>query len=188
MGYYRDHNAQLLLYAGRGDVQAFAQLHATLRPAVHDFLISIEGSISHYQHEDMVQEVFLRVWRSSERFKGNSSAKTYLFAIAKNVFREELSCHYREPAVSFSDSSYVTDTYASEARTDRVNSDQIRLARKIKSAVAKLSNLQRQAFELVCRQGVSPSAAAELMGCSRKTCYKRLYMARKKLQEFLAKE
>lgn len=35
--------------------------------------------------EDMVQEVYIRVMKSYDRFKGQSSEKTWLFSIAKNV-------------------------------------------------------------------------------------------------------
>jgi RNA polymerase sigma-70 factor (ECF subfamily) len=35
--------------------------------------------------EDLVQEVYIRVLRSYERFEGNSSEKTWLFSIARNV-------------------------------------------------------------------------------------------------------
>ncbi len=35
--------------------------------------------------EDAVQEVFLKAWRSSDRFEGRSSVKTWLYRIAHNV-------------------------------------------------------------------------------------------------------
>ncbi|PLR99787.1 RNA polymerase sigma factor SigX [Bacillus sp. T33-2] len=37
------------------------------------------------QAEDLVQEVYIRVLRSYDRFEGKSSEKTWLFSIAKNV-------------------------------------------------------------------------------------------------------
>lgn len=45
------------------------------------------------QAEDLVQEVYIRVLKSYERFEGKSSEKTWLFSIARNVaidsFRKE---------------------------------------------------------------------------------------------------
>lgn len=35
--------------------------------------------------EDLVQEVYIRVLKAYDRFEGNSSEKTWLFSIAKNV-------------------------------------------------------------------------------------------------------
>lgn len=37
------------------------------------------------QAEDLVQEVYIRVLKSYDRFEGRSSEKTWLFSIAKNV-------------------------------------------------------------------------------------------------------
>lgn len=37
------------------------------------------------QAEDLVQEVYIRVFKSYHRFEGKSSEKTWLFSIAKNV-------------------------------------------------------------------------------------------------------
>ncbi|PKG24162.1 RNA polymerase sigma factor SigX [Niallia nealsonii] len=45
--------------------------------------------------EDLMQEVYIRVFKSYERFEGKSSQKTWLFSIAKNVaidhFRKQKS-------------------------------------------------------------------------------------------------
>ena len=40
--------------------------------------------------EDHVQEVFLRVWRSRERFQGQSSPRTWLYRVATNVCLDTL--------------------------------------------------------------------------------------------------
>ncbi len=40
---------------------------------------------SREQAEDLVQEVYIRVYKSYHRFEGKSSEKTWLFSIARNV-------------------------------------------------------------------------------------------------------
>lgn len=51
------------------------------------------------QAEDLVQEVFIRVLKSYERFEGRSSEKTWIFSIARNVafdfFRKQLGWKQR---------------------------------------------------------------------------------------------
>ncbi len=39
---------------------------------------------------DLAQETFLRALRGAGRFRGDSSVRTWLFGIARNVFRESL--------------------------------------------------------------------------------------------------
>jgi RNA polymerase sigma-70 factor, ECF subfamily len=55
--------------------------------------------LQHVQHrmlgsfdeaEDHVQEVFLRAWRSRERFQGESSPRTWLYRIATNACLDTL--------------------------------------------------------------------------------------------------
>jgi RNA polymerase sigma-70 factor, ECF subfamily len=47
--------------------------------------------------EDIVQETWIRAQRALEHFKGNSSVKTWLFAIAQNIARDHLRALKRWP-------------------------------------------------------------------------------------------
>lgn len=54
---------------------------------------------SREQAEDLVQEVYIRVLKSYQHFKGESSERTWLMAIARNVaidfFRKQKGLHQR---------------------------------------------------------------------------------------------
>ncbi|MDR7001799.1 RNA polymerase sigma factor SigX [Neobacillus niacini] len=45
------------------------------------------------QAEDLVQEVYIRVLKAHQKFKGDSSEKTWLFAIARNVAIDSFRKH-----------------------------------------------------------------------------------------------
>ncbi|MBK6754755.1 MAG: sigma-70 family RNA polymerase sigma factor [Flavobacteriales bacterium] len=47
--------------------------------------------------EDIVQETYIRAHRNVEHFKGDSSVKTWLFAIAQNIARDQLRSLKRWP-------------------------------------------------------------------------------------------
>ncbi|WP_433742920.1 RNA polymerase sigma factor SigX [Falsibacillus pallidus] len=69
----------------------FQDLYTKYHQDVFQFLVYMVKSKE--QAEDLVQEVYIRVLKSYEKFQGKSSEKTWLFSIARNVaidhFRKE---------------------------------------------------------------------------------------------------
>lgn len=54
---------------------------------------------------DLVQTTFLKIVQSKTAFHGDSSVRTYLFAVARNVLYDHLRTRYRVPDIDFSISS-----------------------------------------------------------------------------------
>jgi RNA polymerase sigma-70 factor (ECF subfamily) len=69
--------------------------------------------------EDLVQEVYIRVLKSYQQFKGESSEKTWLFAIARNVaidffrkqkgWKQRIVDTFEHPALQMKDESPLPD-------------------------------------------------------------------------------
>lgn len=183
--HYNDDLTCLLIRAGQGDTKAFEQLHAALLPAVLDYLASLDGSMGHHQQEDMVQEVFLRTWSKLSRFRGEASAKTFVFAIAKNVLQEELSRRRRLRIVHTGDLDHLEDTYVPDGPTGKNGLDHVGLSEAIEQAKARLSSVQRQALELKHLHNLPIMEIAKLAGCGYGQFRDRLYRARKRLKQLL---
>lgn len=71
----------------------FHRLYEEYHHDVFQFLIYLVKN--RHLSEDLMHEVYIRVFRAYDRFEGKSSEKTWLFSIAKNVAID----HFRKTAV-----------------------------------------------------------------------------------------
>jgi RNA polymerase sigma-70 factor (ECF subfamily) len=81
--YLRDPDVQLMLRAKEGDDQAFGQLMAGYQNrllSIFFHLLRDQGAA-----EDLVQEVFLRIYRARNGYQPTAKFSTWLFRIANNV-------------------------------------------------------------------------------------------------------
>ena len=172
-----DRDMCLMLKASRGDRVAFGRIYRKYFQVVFNYIVKLDGRCS--SHEDLAQEVFVRVWQNIAKYRPNSTVKTFLFGYAKNVLLEE---NFRVANKTSSDicSSPNTNTNRLQFGTRIVSDDIINSIRK---TVASLPNRQRQAFELVYIRNFSPAKAAEVLRCSTQSIHLNLHRAWKKLRE-----
>jgi RNA polymerase sigma-70 factor (ECF subfamily) len=81
--------------AQTGDESAFAELVGRHRRELQVHCYRMLGSFQ--ESEDLVQETFLRAWRSRESFQGRSTFRAWLYRIATNACLDFLDKHARRP-------------------------------------------------------------------------------------------
>ena len=134
--------------------------------------------------EDLVQEVFIRVYRHLARFDQTKKFSTWIYTIASNLAKNELRNRSRNPLVLF---QTLTKGWTDEERPlefedpDARPDDQFHkrhLRELVEKFVAQLPEHHRQVFVLRELEGKSYEEIAEITACNLGTVKSRLNRAR----------
>lgn len=128
--------------------------------------------------DDLVQETVLKAWARQQQFMPGTNLKAWLCTILRN----QLYTEYRKNKREVEDVDGAAAAQLSAPAAQEHGSD----LRTVWSHIGKLPALQREALLLVCAQGLTYEAAAEVMGCETGTVKSRVSRARAALAESLA--
>ena len=149
----------LLALVANGDQRAFAQLYDLMASRVLGLTRRVLRD--HAQSEEVTQEIFLEVWQNAPRFDaGKGSAVTWIMTMthrrAVDRVRAAQSSRDRDTKVGIRD--YQSE-YDHVAETVEVKLE----SERVKQALERLTELQRQAVTLAYFGGLSHSEVAELL-------------------------
>ena len=142
--------------------------------------------------DDLVQETYLRAYRSWATFKPGADARRWLFTICRKVYLRHRDREARVVDTSGEDAELESLAAAVEhGQADRSGLgdllDRIEVAPAIRQALADVPEVYRTAAILVDVEGESYDAAAEILGVPVGTVRSRLFRARRLLQQSLFK-
>jgi RNA polymerase sigma-70 factor (ECF subfamily) len=129
--------------------------------------------------EEMAQEAFLKSYRFLDRWKDDAPFRSWLFAVAVNVYRSQLR-RYRPPELS----SEQLRTLADRSNpADRLEIDDAHEA--VRRAVTRLPDKYRDAVLLFYFHEMDVARAAKTLGLPEGTVKARLHRGRALLQRKL---
>lgn len=161
-----------------GDARAFAKLFDALGPRIYRYLIRLCGNTT--MAEDMVQTTFLNVHRARESFRRGDRVVPWVYAIAQNVFRDELRRRKRRLADLTADGEMPRHLEASSPFGTP------HLANVVQRALDSLSEEQREVVVLHKIEGLSMSELSSVLGISSGAARVRAHRGYKAIAEFIA--
>lgn len=175
-----DKDSALLQGCRRGDRQAQRALYDRYK----DWVFSIAYRMSNHQQqaEDITQEVFVRLFRKIDSFRGDSAFSSWLYRLAMNVcinhFKKEKK--HRERIVNeLSDNNKQN---ASFAKGERETFD---MKPYLEKAISALPAGYRAVFVLYQIEGYGHKEIAEMLNISAGTSKSQLHKARLELRRLL---
>lgn len=133
---------------------------------------------------DIVQEVFIKLFRSIRNFKGRSQFYTYLYRMTMNTAIDHTRKIGKQSMSSLDEEGSFEPSDNLEKGPEKVLL-QKELEERVAWAMNKLSTEQKAALIFRDVEGLSYQEMAEAMGCSIGTVMSRLHYGRKRVQELL---
>ena len=156
-----------------GDTNAWRTLYERYSPSVHRFISALGIPVE--EREDAAQDVFMAVYRSLSRFRGEAQLSTWIYRIAarhavrmgrRRRVREFLSAlHLREPAPPGPPDP----------------SERASHLHMLDRMLARLNPKKRTVFVLFEIEGLKVDEIARVVGCPENTVWSRLHHARSEM-------
>lgn len=153
------------LHAGAGDMTAMALFIRATQAEVWRVCAHLGNR---WAADDLTQEVYLRAHRSLARFRGDSSARTWLLTIARRVCADHVREQQRRPALASIDE--VLDP--ADPASDHSGYGALR------DLLEGIDADRKEAFVLTQMLGLSYQEAADVCGCPIGTIRSRVARAR----------
>ena len=141
--------------------------------------------ITKSENEDLEQEVYIKLWKNSDKYKEQGSMKSWIGTIEKNTSKDYLkSAMVRNEQNSTSDEFVITSIKDKKTTPeDRVLASERQ--KKIIKAIDSLKPKLRETIMLCEIYGFTYEEAAEKLNCPIGTIKSRIYNAKKELAEKL---
>jgi RNA polymerase sigma-70 factor (ECF subfamily) len=136
--------------------------------------------------EDVVQEVFVQVFRSLKDFRGQAKFSTWLHRVTVNVvLMHRRSARSRPVLAEELPGELVADEHQTLPDEDVDRRERMRAFQRL---LGKLADKKRVVFVLHELEGMSPAEIADVVGAPVLTVRTRLFYARRELEAMLSEE
>jgi len=179
VAYTSETELNLLQQAAEGCRESYAILYQFFLPKLYQYVYGIIRSKE--DTEEMLQDIFLKLWERKEELENIRSLNSYLFRIARNnlinlydhqkVQQKAISyiCRHAEESGTTIEDHYIYQQYNEVAQR----------------ALNSLPSKRRQVFEMSTQQELSHDEIACELQISKSMVKKQLYAANRHVKEYL---
>jgi RNA polymerase sigma-70 factor, ECF subfamily len=176
-------DASLVDAAAGGDRRAFAELYQRHLDAVYARLTRVIGPVP--ERDDLVQQIFLDVYRALRRFRGDAAFSTFLHRIVLNVACEHLERRRRGLGRSEPLEGRQLETLVARDASPEQRARQREELARLFALLEALSPKRRAAFVLVAIECLPLEEAAALLDANPAAIKQRVLEARRELARAL---
>lgn len=165
-----------------GEKNAYQQLFKKYAPKIYHFSLSYLKNDA--DAEELVQDVFLKIWEKREMLDASQNIKSYIFKIAVNNIYDFIRRKNIENAFNeFAKDNYIMQ---SDNTWETVVFDEMQGV--INKIALKMPEQRRKIFQLSKIEGLSNNEIAERLNLSKRTVENQLYRSLIYLKERLKRE
>lgn len=139
--------------------------------------------ITNEQNEDLEQEVYIKIWRNSDKYEEKGKFKGWIGTIARNLSKDYLKSSYKKNQTDCD--SEVLDLLKDKKATPELKLIQNERQKMIIDAINSLKPKLKEVIMLYEIQNLPYCEIARKLRCPEGTIKSRLYNAKKELCEIL---
>ena len=169
-------DSDLVSRAAGGDAAAFQALVERHRSMVYRVAFQFAGN--HHDAEDIAQEVFIKVYRSLERFRQDAQLTSWLYRIVMNACIDHRRRHHPAAAAPFGEEAEHRMLNTPEETPDPEDTAYAgELGLVLESEIARLPQGQRIVFVMRHHHGLKLAEIADALGLAEGTVKRQLHAA-----------
>ncbi len=141
--------------------------------------------ITKEDNEDLEQEVYLKIWKNSDKYEEKGSVKSWISTIARNTSLDYLKSSYQKVFRTSTSDDFVMDSIKDKKISPEAKIISLERQKKIIAAINKLKPKFKEVIMMCEINGYTYEECAKKLNCPIGTIKSRIFNAKKELAEEL---
>lgn len=158
------------------DMKAYETLYTMLSPQLTNFCFSFVKSRE--TAEEIVSDVFIKLWQIRNKLTEINNLKVYLYTIARNFCLNYITRHFKNPVIHIEEMDFEPVLSLGNPEDIYIGAE---VLQTIRQCIRELPPQCSIVFQLVKEDGMSYKEAAEVLNISVLTVRNQVFIATRKI-------